>query len=72
MVLVRSLGVVPESVLAVAKFGQSWLLAAAMFALGTSVHRAVLRRTGGRPVLLATLSTLVVIAIAGVVALSSH
>ena len=72
MVLVRSLGVVPESVLAVAKFGQSWLLAAAMFALGTSVHRSVLRRTGGRPVLLATLSTLVVMAIAGVVALSSR
>lgn len=72
MVVLRSLGVVPVGVLAVAKFAQAWLLAAAMFALGTSVHRSVLRRTGGRPVVLATLATLVVMAIAGGVALSSH
>ncbi len=72
MVVVRSLGIVPDGVLSVAKLFQAWLLAAAMFALGTSVHRSVLRRTGGRPVVLATLATLVVMAIAGVVALASR
>lgn len=72
MVLVRSLGIVPDGVLAVARIAQSWLLAAAMFALGTSVHRSVLRRTGGRPVVLAAAATVVVTVIAGAVALASR
>ena len=67
MVAIRSLGVVPDQVLAVAQVVQSWLLAAAMFALGTSVHWQVVRRTGGRPVLLAAIATGVAIAIAGLV-----
>lgn len=72
MVVVRSFGIVPDAVLAAAKLVQSWLLAAAMFALGTSAHHSVLRRTGGRPVLLAAASTLVVITLAGVVAVAAR
>ncbi len=64
MVLLRSTGVVPPLVVDAAKIGQNWLLAAAMFALGTSVHWTVIRRAGRRPLLLAVLATLVVMAIA--------
>jgi uncharacterized integral membrane protein (TIGR00698 family) len=68
MVAVRSLNVLPAPVLDDARTVQVWLLAAAMFALGTSVHWEVLRRAGGRPVVLAGLATVVVTAIGGGVA----
>jgi uncharacterized integral membrane protein (TIGR00698 family) len=68
MVVVRSLNVLPGVVLDGAKTAETWLLAAAMFALGTSVQWRVLRRAGGRPVLLAGLATVVVTAIGGMVA----
>ncbi|MFT4109460.1 MAG: putative sulfate exporter family transporter [Propionicimonas sp.] len=68
MVVVRSLGVLPDGVLDAAKAAETWLLAAAMFALGTSVHWRVLRRAGGRPVLLAGLATLIVTCIGAAVA----
>lgn len=69
MVAVRSLGVVPTVVVEGAKVAQAWLLGAAMFALGTSVHWSVLKRAGKRPVLLAGAATLVVMVIGGGVAL---
>lgn len=72
MVAVRSAGIVPAAVLGVAQLAQQWLLAAAMFALGTTVHWRVLRRTGGRPVLLAVAATLVILLIAGTVAFVSR
>ena len=43
---------------------QTALLAAAMFALGCGVHVATLRKVGGRPVLLAVLSTVLVATVA--------
>lgn len=68
MVAIRSLGVLPSPVLDAAKLTETWLLGSAMFALGTSVHWAVLRRAGGRPVLLAGLATLVVTGLGGLTA----
>jgi Predicted membrane protein len=68
MVVIRSLGVLPPVVIDAAKLAQGWLLGAAMFALGTSVHRSVLRRTGTRPVLLAAAATAIVMTIGAVVA----
>lgn len=68
MVAIRSLGVLPPVVVDAAKLVQGWLLGAAMFALGTSVHSSVLRRTGTRPVILAAVATLVVMTIGGAVA----
>jgi uncharacterized integral membrane protein (TIGR00698 family) len=68
MVALRSAGVVAPVIVDLGKIGQNWLLAAAMFALGTSVHSTVLRRTGKRPLLLATAATVVVVVIGGVVA----
>jgi len=68
MVVIRSLGVLPPVVVDIAKLVQGWLLGAAMFALGTSVHSSVLRRTGVRPVLLAAAATAVVLLIGGAVA----
>ncbi|MCE1174943.1 MAG: putative sulfate exporter family transporter [Propionibacteriales bacterium] len=72
MVVLRSTGVVPAMVVDAAKVAQNWLLAAAMFALGTSVHWTVIRRAGRRPLLLAVLATLVVLAIGGAVAALSR
>lgn len=59
-VVVRSLGVLPASVLQVAGLLQTGLLAAAMFALGGSLHWTVLRRAGLRPLLLGLIATVVV------------
>ena len=59
-VVVRSLGVLPLPVLQAAGLLQTGLLAAAMFALGTSLRVSVLRRAGLRPVLLGLIATLVV------------
>ncbi|SIN87501.1 conserved hypothetical integral membrane protein [Agromyces cerinus subsp. cerinus] len=69
MVVVRSLGWVPDPVVAGAGVAQTVLLAAAMFALGTGVRFSMFRRVGVRPFALAGASTLVVagVALAGVV-----
>ncbi|HBX82861.1 MAG TPA: putative sulfate exporter family transporter [Propionibacteriaceae bacterium] len=69
MVAARSLGWVPDVALELGKGAQTWLLAAAMFALGTSAHWVVLKKSGGRPVLLAGLATVVVTTLAGGLAL---
>ncbi|MFQ6484751.1 YeiH family protein [Brachybacterium epidermidis] len=59
-VAVRSTGILPEPVLGLAQPAQALLLAAAMFALGTGVRIFLLRRVGGRPVVLAALVLVVV------------
>lgn len=64
MTLVRTWVPVPEVVLDWGKLLQVLLLAAAMFALGTGVHVSLLRKVGGRPVVLGALSTLLVTTIA--------
>lgn len=69
MVVLRSLGVVPAVVVDAGKIAQAWLLGAAMFALGTSVHWSVLKKAGRRPLILATAATGVVLVIGGAVAL---
>ncbi|HWD62437.1 MAG TPA: putative sulfate exporter family transporter [Humibacter sp.] len=69
MVVLRSVGVVPEPVLDVAKTAQGALLAAAMFALGAGVNIRKLVKVGGRPLLLALLATLLVATIGFVGAL---
>lgn len=60
---VRSLDVLPASALAVFGSAQTLLFAAAMFALGCGVRPATLRAVGGRPVVLAVLTTLAVVGI---------
>jgi uncharacterized integral membrane protein (TIGR00698 family) len=69
MVVLRSVGIVPLPVVDAAKVAQAWLLGAAMFALGTSVHWSVLKRAGKGPLLLAAAATLVVLIMGGAVAL---
>lgn len=71
MVVIRSIGVVPEPVLDVAKTAQGGVLAAAMFALGAGVNIRKLVKVGGRPLLLALLATILVtgIGLAGVLLL---
>jgi len=64
LALLRTTGVLPVPVLDVTKVLQTALLTAAMFALGCGVHVASLRKVGGKPLLLAVLSTLAVSAIA--------
>lgn len=59
-VLLRTSGLLPAAVLDAAGTLQSVLLAAAMFALGTGVRWALLRRVGGRPVVLALALVVVV------------
>ncbi|WP_205856939.1 YeiH family protein [Phytoactinopolyspora endophytica] len=51
MVVVRSIGVLPDAALNVAETTATLLLTAAMFGLGAGVHLARLARTGGRAVL---------------------
>jgi uncharacterized integral membrane protein (TIGR00698 family) len=53
----RTSGVMPDGFLASAKFAQTALLTAAMFALGAGVNIAALRKVGVRPFLLALMST---------------
>lgn len=72
MVGLRSLGVLPDIVLAGAKVAETWLLAAAMFALGSAMHFSVLKKAGRRPVALAALATVVVMALGGGVAFAEH
>lgn len=66
MVVLRSLGVVPEVLLGPAKLIQTGFLAAAMFALGTGVKISMFKRVGAKPIVLAALSTVVVYIIGGV------
>ncbi len=56
-IALRTTGVIPDGVLAGAKFAQTALLTAAMFALGAGVNIATLRKVGVRPFLLALIST---------------
>jgi len=58
-VLVRSAGLVPDAVLPAVKPVTTLALAAAMTALGTQIHVGRLVRTGGRPLLLGAVSTVV-------------
>lgn len=60
MVVVRSVGFVPEQVQEIVKLTQTALLAAAMFALGCGVRVASMRRVGPKPFLLAAAATVVV------------
>ncbi|MEV5647484.1 putative sulfate exporter family transporter [Nocardia sp. NPDC052254] len=60
----RTTGVLPGSVLDIAKSAQTALLTAAMFALGAGVQVATLRRVGPRPLILALLSTVWVATVA--------
>ena len=64
----RTTGVLPDAFIASAKFTQTALLTAAMFALGAGVNIAALRKVGIRPFLLALISTAWVacVALAGV------
>lgn len=59
-IAVTSIGVLPARVLAGAKHVQEALLVAALFGLGTGIHFPTLRRTGGRALLLAVVSWLLV------------
>lgn len=61
--LVRTFVPLPQWSLDAAGIAQTLLLSAAMFALGLGVHVRSLFRVGGRPVLLAALSTLIILAI---------
>ena len=65
-VLVRTAGVLPTAVLEPLAAAQTFLLAAAMFALGCGVRMATLRSVGGRPFVLAAVTTLTVAAIGAV------
>jgi uncharacterized membrane protein YadS len=58
-VLVRSAGLVPDAVLPAVKPVTTLALAAAMTALGTQIHVGRLVRTGGRPLALGAVATLV-------------
>jgi uncharacterized integral membrane protein (TIGR00698 family) len=64
MVLLRSTGIVPASVVSVASGVQTALLAAAMFALGAGVRFSMFRRVGAKPFVLAAGSTAVVASVA--------
>ncbi|WP_225733389.1 YeiH family protein [Pseudoclavibacter sp. CFCC 14310] len=63
MVVIRSLGIVPQPVVDVAHTAQTLLLTAAMFALGAGVKLSMIRRLGARPFVLALSTTVVVAAI---------
>ncbi len=52
-VLFNSMDLVPRPIVGLITLFDTWLLAAAMGALGVSTHLGTLRRTGGRPLLLA-------------------
>lgn len=64
MVVVRSVGVLPDGVLAAGKLLTSALLAAALFGLGTGVKVRVLLATGPRALVLGAISTVSIAAVA--------
>ena len=57
LMALRTTGLVPAAVLSLAKWGETALLTIAMFALGTGVRAASLRRVGPRPFVLAAVTT---------------
>ena len=59
-IVVASIGILPAAVLDAAKTLQGVLLAAALFGLGTGINLPLLRRTGGRSLLLGLLSWVLV------------
>ncbi|UIK88986.1 YeiH family protein [Arthrobacter polaris] len=61
--LLRSTGVLPDSILSIAQNLQTLLLASAMFALGLGVHLRGLVRSGGKSLILGVLSTLVILTV---------
>lgn len=65
-VVVRSTGVLPDGLLSAAQVLQQVLLTAAMVALGTGVDLPRLVRSGGRPLLLGAVSTVVAVGTATV------
>ncbi|WP_416309474.1 YeiH family protein [Saccharopolyspora sp. NFXS83] len=69
---VRGTGLVPEPVLGAAREATTVLLAAALFALGTSVRVGGLRRTGPRALVLGACSTALItsVTVAGMLALT--
>jgi len=68
---VTSIGILPAEMLAGAKHIQEVLLVAALFGLGTGIHFPTLRRTGGKALILALASWILVgtVAYAGVILL---
>jgi len=64
MVCLRSTGVLSQPVVDTAQIAQTVLLSAAMFALGSSVRLATMKKVGLRPLALACVSTLIVAATA--------
>ncbi|WP_435200044.1 YeiH family protein [Janibacter sp. GS2] len=64
MALVRTFLPLPSAVLDVGQFVQTLLLGAAMFALGTGVHVSLLKKVGGRPLVLGVVSTALVFGLA--------
>ncbi|MDN5795967.1 MAG: putative sulfate exporter family transporter [Intrasporangium sp.] len=73
LALLRSTGVVPESIVGGVHLAQSVALTMAMFSLGCGVRVAALRRGGAKPLVLAALSTVVVAstALAGITLLAT-
>jgi uncharacterized integral membrane protein (TIGR00698 family) len=71
-VAVRSAGLVPDAVLPAVKPVTTLALAAAMTALGTQIHLGRLVRTGGRPLALGGVATLVAtsVSLAGLLAVA--
>ena len=63
-IAVASSGLLPATVLQLAKAAQEILLAAALYGLGTGIQLTVLRRTGARALILGLLSWLLVGAVA--------
>lgn len=63
--LLRTAGVVPEPMLAVAEVAQTIALTTAMFALGMGVHLKSLLQVGGRPVVLSFASTAFITVVGG-------
>ncbi len=63
-IALRSASVVPVGWLPTLKLAETMALAAALVALGTGAHIAKLRRLGGRPLVLALLSWLLIAAVA--------
>lgn len=64
MALLRTFAPLPSAVLDVGHLAQTLLLAAAMFSLGTGVHVSLLKRVGGRSLVLGLASTALVFALA--------
>lgn len=64
LALVRTFVPLPPIVLDIGQLVQTLLLGAAMFALGTGVHISLLKRVGGRPLVLGLVSSVLVFGLA--------